>query len=467
MKKIISLLFLSALLVCCGQYDDTAIREKLDSQDARIEALAAEIAEIGQIVEAMKAGDYVTGVEPIIEGGVTVGITVTFHSSPSATILFSTGGSGNGIASAVLEGSVLVLTLSSGETVRLPVTTVPVIALAKDTVLVLAGKSATVGYTVSGGDEGNSVQTLVEGLWAAKAVPSGTAAGNITVMAPDPCSAAKMVAVVTSAAGLSSFKTLHCLEALFSVAKASYGVVSDAGQLKVEVVNNIGAFTVEIPTEATWLSATATEEEVTFAIEENTGAERQAEVKLKNAAYQAEVSFKIVQEDGGTFVWKHITAANEVVAGDCVLAFLRESDSKMLFMSGASALNRNPVAADATAAGVTFDGGDITAVNSAYVWRVSASGDYWNFAGSNGLYLIGCDKYQGVAVLTDLKGNYHTTNTYSRNWYFEDDATHGLQMKVTESAGRQLTVADDATTWTMNPTAERKGKIVLYYKTRL
>lgn len=72
-----------------------------------------------------------------------------------------------------------------------------------------------------------------------------------------------------------------------------------------------------------------------------------------------------------------------------------------------------------------------------------------------------------MAVLTDLKGNYHTTNTYSRNWYFEDDATHGMQMKVTESAGRQLTIADAATTWTMNPTAERNGKIVIYYKTRL
>ena len=468
MKKIISMLFVSALLVCCGQYDDTAIQEKLDSQDARIEALAAEIAELGQIVDAMKAGDYVTGVEPIIEGGVTVGITVTFHSSPSATILFSTGGSGNGIASAVLEGSVLVLTLSSGETMRLPVTTVPVIALAKDTVLVLAGKSATVGYTVAGGDEGNSVQTLVEGLWAAKAVPSGTAAGNITVMAPDPCSDAKVVAVVTSAAGLSSFRTLLCREALFSVAKASYGVESDAGQLKIPVVNNIGAYTVVIPTEATWISTvSAAEDELTLAFEENTESERQATVKLKNDAYQAEVSFKIVQEDGGTFVWKHITAANQVVAGDCVLAFLRESDSKMMFISGATAINRNPVAAEAAVAGVSFEGDDITNVNSAYIWKISASGEYWNFAGSNGLYLIGCDKYQGVAVLTDLKGQYQTTNTYSRNWYFEDDATHGLQMKVTESASRQLTIANDATTWTMNPTSERNGKIVLYYKTRL
>ena len=466
MKKIISLLFLSILLVCCDQYDDTAIKEKLDSQDARIEALAAEIAELGQIVDAMKAGDYVTGVEPIIEGGVTVGITVTFHSSPSATILFSTGGSGNGISSAVLEGSVLVITLTSGETVRLPVTTVPVIVLAKDTVLVFAGGNGSVGYTVTGGDAGNSVQLFVEGLWSAEAVPGEAGAGSITLTAPNPCSDAKVVAVVTSAAGLSSFKTLVCREALFSVAKASYGVASDAGQLKVAVVNNIGAYTVDIPTEATWISTvSAAEDELTLAFEENTGSERQATVKLKNEAYQAEISFKIVQEDGGTFVWKPISEASQVVAGSCIIAWLRESDSKLFFLASDVSLTRNPSAADATAAGVTFDGSDINAVKDSYEWKVSASGTNWNFAGKNGLYLIGCDKNQGVAVLANLNGQYQSTNTYSRDWYFVNDADHGLQMKVTESATRYLSIPTDYLDWRMLP--ELNGKIVLYYKTRL
>ena len=467
MKKILTALCLAALLIGCEGYDDTQLKGEIAEQNDLIEELAGQIAELRQLVDALSAGDYVTGVDPIVQDNVTVGITISFKNSPSVQILFATGGSSNGISSAALEGSVLVITLTSNEVVRIPVTSVPVITLEKETVLVFAGNSATLTYTVAGGDDGNSVQTLVEGLWAASAAPTGAGAGSITVTAPNPCVAAKVVAVVTSGAGLSSFKTLECLEARFSVAKASYGVASDAGQLKVPVENNIGAFTVEIPTEATWLSATATEEEVTFTVEENTGSERQATVKLKNAAYQAEVSFKIVQEDGGTYVWKHITSADQVVAGDCILAYLRASDSKLLFISGAAAINRNPVAAEAATAGVTIEGGDITSVNSAYIWKASASGDYWNFAGSNGLYLIGCDKYQGVAVLTDLKGNYHTTNTYSRNWYFEDDATHGLQMKVTESAGRQLTIADAATTWTMNPTGERNGKIVIYYKTRL
>jgi hypothetical protein len=467
MKKILTALCLAALLIGCQKYDDTQIKDDLTEQNNRIEQLARQIAELRQLVDALSAGDYVTGVAPIVQDNATVGITISFKNSPSVQIHFATGGSSNGISSAALENSVLVITLTSGEVVRIPVTTVPVITLEKETVLVFAGNSATVAYMVAGGDEGNSVQTLVEGLWAAEAVSTNAGAGSITVTAPNPCGAAKVVAVVTSGTGLSSFKTLECLEARFSVAKASYGVASDAGQLKVDVENNIGAFTVEIPTEATWLSATATEEDVTFTIEENTGDERQATVKLKNDEYQAEISFKIVQEDGGTYVWKPISSVAQVVAGDCVLAFLRESDSKLLFISGAAAINRNPVAAEAAAAGVTVDGDDITSVNAAYIWKISASGEYWNFAGSNGLYLIGCDKYQGVAVLTDLKGNYHSTNTYSRNWYFEDDATHGMQMKVTESAGRQLMIADAATTWTMNPTGERNGKIVIYYKTHL
>ena len=468
MKRILTLLCLSALLVCCGEYDDTAIKEKLDDQDARIEALTAEIVELGQIVSAMKAGDYVTGVEPIIQGGVTVGVTISYHSSPSTTILFSAGGSGGGINSVVLENSVLVITLASNEVVRLPVTTVPAITLDKDIVLVFAGSKASVGYTVTGGDSGNSVQLLVEGLWSAEAVPGEAGAGSISLTAPNPCTNAKVVAVVTSAAGLSSFKTLVCREALFSVAKASYGVASDAGQLKIPVVNNIGTFTVDIPAEATWLSASATADEVAFSIAENEDSERQATVKLKNEAYQAEVSFKIVQEEGGSFVWKPISTAAQVVAGDCVLAFLRESDSKLLFMSGAAAIKRNPVAAEAAAAGVTFEGDDITEVDAAYTWKISISGEHWNLAGSNGLYLIGTDKYQGVAVLTDLKGHYLSdTITYSRDWSFLDDADHGLQMKVTKSDDRQLTVADEATTWTMSPTGERTGKIILYYKIRL
>ena len=467
MKRILSLILFAALLSGCGKYDDTELRGVIDAQDARITALAAQIAELQQIVDALSAGDFVTGVEPIKEGETTVGITVLFHASANVVILFASSGSGSGISGATVTGGELLLSLVSGATVRLAITPVPELALDKASVLLFPGGNTTVAYTITGGDAGNSVQALVEGLWSAEVVPTDATAGTVSLTAPDPCTDAKVVLMVTSGAGKSSFRTIACTEAHFSVAKASYQAAAEAGQFAVSVNNNLGAFTVEIPQEAAaWLAAPAVSEtEVTFALTENTGEERSATVKLKNAAYDAEVSFQVVQADGGTFVWKPVTTAAGVVAGDCVLAYLRQGDSKLLFLSGATALNRNPAAVEAAAAGVTFTGDDITAVDAAYIWKAAASGTNWTFAGSDGLWLIGADKYQGAAVLADLKGYYHSTSSYARTWSFTDDADYGLQMLVTESASRHLSVADEATVWSMMP--ELKGHIVLYYKTRL
>ena len=467
MKRILTLILFAALLSGCGKYDDTELRGVIDAQDARITALAAQITELQQIVDALSAGDFVTGVEPINEGETTVGITVLFHASANVVILFASSGSGSGISGATVTGGELLLSLVSGATVRLAITPVPELALDKASILLFPGGNTTVAYTTTGGDAGNSVQALVEGLWSAEVVPTDATAGSVSLVAPDPCTDAKVVLMVTSGAGKSSFKTLTCAEARFSVAKSSYPAAAEGGQFTVSVENNLGAFTVEIPQEAaSWLAAPAvTESEVTLAVAENTGEERSATVKLRNAAYNAEVSFSVVQADGGSFVWKPVTAAANVVAGDCVLAFLRQSDSKLFFLSGAASINRNPAAVEAAAAGVTFTGDDITAVDAAYVWKVAASGTNWTFAGSDGLWLIGANKFQGAAVLTDLKGYYQATDTYARTWSFVDDATYGLQMLVTESAARHLSVGDDATVWNMVP--ELKGHIILYYKTRL
>jgi hypothetical protein len=465
MKKLISILLAFALLAGC-KYDDTELRGQIDTQQARIEALAAEISELRQLLDAVTSGGYVTNVTPIVTSGATVGITVSFRNAPDVTINFGSGSSGSGIRSVVLEDNVLVITLTSDEVVRIPVTTVPVVALEKEQILVFAGGTASVGYTLTGGDSGNKIQLLIEGLWQAEAVATDAQSGKINVTAPDPCTDAKVVVAVASAAGLSSFATLLCAEAHFAVAKTSYKVDAEAGQLKVPVENNLGAFTVEIPSAATWLTAAeVSETEVTFALTENTSDERKATVKLKNEAYAAEIALEVVQSEGGTFIWKPVTTAAGVKAGDCIITYLRASDSKLLFLSGATAINRNPAAVEAAAAGVTFSGDDITAVDAAYVWTAAASDANWTFAGSNGLWLIGSDKYQGAAVLTDLKGYYDPGSTYARTWSFTEDATYGLQMMVTVSAGRHLSVADDATLWSMLP--ELKGKIILYYKTRL
>ncbi len=381
-------MFLSALFACCGKDDNASLRKEIDDQDARIEALASEVAEIRQIVQALASGDYVTGVDPIVESGVTTGLTISFHSSQSVRILFTGTGSANGISSASLEDSVLVITLSSGEELRLPVTTVPVLSIARDTVFALPGATESLSYTISGGDSGNSITLFMEGSWTARHVQADAKSGKITLTAPNPCTDAKLVVVVASSAGLSSFRTVICRK-----------------EVQQEVID--------------------------------------------------------------TFVWEPVSKAADIAAGNCILAFFRDSDSKRLFLSSADELNTNPPAVDADAAEIVFQGNNITAVNKSYVWTVSASGSYWQFAGNDGLYLIACNKYQGVAVWKNLNARYYTTNTYARTWYFTDDTSKGMQMMVSESSTRQLTIPDSENVWSMLPANEKTGHIILYYKKQI
>ena len=468
MKKILALFLLLSIAAWtgCKKYDDTELRNQLSGQSERIEALAAEITELRQLVDALSGGGYVTAVTPVGEEGAATGITVSFSNAPDVQILFATSGAGTGIRSVTLEDDALAITLSTDETVRIPIRTVPVLTLARDTVLVFPGAAASVAYTLSGGDAGNSLHLFVEGLWKADIVVADAHSGQLSLTAPDPCSEAKVVVTVASAAGLSCFRTIYCAQARFSVAQASYKMAPDAGQIVVPVDNNLGAFTVDLPAEADWLSLEAVSEDaVNLAVTENTGDGRSATVKLKNEAYGVEVTFAVVQEEGGTFIWTPVTTLDGVKAGSCLLAYYRSSDEALFFLSGATSLDRNPLAASATDAGVTFSGEVITAAGADYVWTVAASGSNWTFSGSNGLWLIGANKFQGVAVLSDLNGYYTSQgSTYARTWSFVEESPSGLRMMVTESETRHLAVPDADTKWVLQP--DLNGYIILYYKTR-
>lgn len=463
MKKILTILAAAALLFSCVGYDDTALRGELDSQDERIESLAREIAELRQILDAVKAGDCVTGVEEISSEGVTTGIKVLFRSSPAVTILFSFPTDADGVVNAELKDGALVFTLGSGDKLSLPVASAPVLSIERENVLVFPGKTVELSYEISGGDSKNSVQLFVEGLWEA-----GVSGDAISITAPSPCQEAKIVVMATSGAGLSSFATIVCSEARLAPSKAAWTVGSDAGTLEVPVSTNLSAFDVVIEEGVLWLrEESATKESVRLAYDANEGDARSAKVTLRNVESLAETEFTVSQEEGGTFIWKPVSKAESVVQGECIVTYIRKSDSKQFFLSGATSLTRNPALVEAAEAGVTFNESDITAVNPDYTWKIAASGDYWTLEGKGGLYLVACDKFQGVAVISDLKGYYQSTNAYTRDWSFLDDADNGMQMKVTESAGRQLTIGDTATAWNMTPTAERNGGIILYYKTRL
>ncbi len=84
MKKLFYLATLGLLALSCQQYDDTAITKRVDELEDRVtalEKLQTQVNDLQNLVKALEAKDYVTAVQPITEGGVTVGYAIMFSQS--------------------------------------------------------------------------------------------------------------------------------------------------------------------------------------------------------------------------------------------------------------------------------------------------------------------------------------------------------------------------------------------------
>ena len=84
MKKLFYLAALCLLAFSCQKYDDTALTGRVDDLEKRVtalEKLQTQMTELQNLVKAIEAKDYVTAVQPIVEGGVTVGYAIMFSQS--------------------------------------------------------------------------------------------------------------------------------------------------------------------------------------------------------------------------------------------------------------------------------------------------------------------------------------------------------------------------------------------------
>lgn len=94
MKRLFALVVsVLALVVASCSYDDAAIWDKVNGLEDRIVKLEelckkanSDIEALRTIVEALQQNDYVVSVAPVIEGGKTIGYTITFAKSGEVTI---------------------------------------------------------------------------------------------------------------------------------------------------------------------------------------------------------------------------------------------------------------------------------------------------------------------------------------------------------------------------------------------
>ena len=83
----------AVLFAGCDNYDDTELTgrvENLESRVAKLEELCKQmntnISSLQTLVDALQSGDYITSVTPIVQGGETVGYTITFAQGSPITI---------------------------------------------------------------------------------------------------------------------------------------------------------------------------------------------------------------------------------------------------------------------------------------------------------------------------------------------------------------------------------------------
>ncbi len=113
-------------------YDDSAVVDRLDDMEQRIEELEKQygkaqedIEALRAIIEVLQSRDYITSVTPILEGEEIVGYTITFANSDPVTINTcdcEEGEEGSEcIIVAITDGETeVVITLSDGSTITIP-----------------------------------------------------------------------------------------------------------------------------------------------------------------------------------------------------------------------------------------------------------------------------------------------------------------------------------------------------------
>ena len=166
----------------------------------------------------------------------------------------------------------------------------------------MPGKSVSISYTISGGDNKTSVEALGDGGWSATVKATSKSEGAIVVTAPNEATAGKVIVLVSDGRGNVIMRSLNFEEGVLSGIEEAYEGDWEACTLRVKLQTNLD-YTVEIPAEAqSWLSvaesrAALRNETLTFSLTENPDeAPRSASVKLIGNSGDVLQSFTIIQK---------------------------------------------------------------------------------------------------------------------------------------------------------------------------
>lgn len=197
------------------------------------------------------------------------------------------------------------LTLSTGEQIDVPKHhPLSVTFTETEDIRVLADKTYTIGYTITGADDKTVIKALAQDGFRAVVKKTDNATGVIEITTPSTILPTEILVFVTDGKERTIMRSINFVEGVIIVSSKSYTVDYAGGTVQVPLSTNIN-YTVEIPeADKSWISVAETravmrDETLTFTVAKNeTLAARYTMVKLIDALGVTSETILISQRAG-------------------------------------------------------------------------------------------------------------------------------------------------------------------------
>lgn len=313
LKGFIALSLGLAMVGCAKEYDDTALKSKVDELSSDVNTLKAQQKAMQAVIDVWKAGGYIASIDDSVPGQ----HTITFYGDNGKVVVLYDGEDGEDGAPGApgadgedgADGDAFfksVVTTEDGVTFTLSDDTSFTIPFAKAFKLVIetpeaeveAGVDVEFPYTVNNANETTTVDVFAGGNYVAAVNATDK---KIVVTPPTPAVNGSVLAWAQNEEGLFSMKKLSFIVKANTEVKTTQeeleAIPGEAGDFVVNVVSNID-IDVETPT-VDWVSVAVTKADykLTLTLAENTtDAPRETEIIVIRKDNGAQVQkIKIVQ----------------------------------------------------------------------------------------------------------------------------------------------------------------------------
>ena len=171
---------------------------------------------------------------------------------------------------------------------------------------VLAGKTYSIGYTITGADENTVIKALAQDGFRAVVKKTDNATGTIEITTPGTILPSEVLIFVTDGKERTIMRSINFVEGVIVVTTKSYTVGYNGGTVTVDLSTNID-YTVEIPeTDKSWISVADTrtravmrDETLTFTVASNPALTvRYSTIRLVDALGVTSETILITQKSG-------------------------------------------------------------------------------------------------------------------------------------------------------------------------